>query len=91
MEVMLIKAIDAYFIFDHQAEQREVIDHLRDFLHIEERDARLALAELIADDVLRVVPVRMQSSSSSSIRTRALVTPGPRLHDLAAALTAPTG
>lgn len=83
MDVMLIKAIDAYFIFDHQAEQRDVLDHLRDVLHVSESDARHALAELIAADVLRVMPVRMQSRSSSSIRTRALVMPGPRLHELA--------
>lgn len=81
MDVMLIRAVDAYFIFDHQAEQLEVVDHLRQSLHIDERDATLALAELIAADVLRVVPVRSQSSSGST-RTHALLAPGPKLQQL---------
>ena len=83
MDVMLIKAIDAYFIFEHQAEQLEVVDHLRQALHIDERGAMLALAELIAADVLRVVPVRSLSTSGNT-RTHALLAPGPKLHDYAA-------
>ena len=81
MDVILIKTIDAYFIFEHQAEQLEVVDHLRTSLHIDERAATLALAELIAADVLRVVPVR--SERSGSMRTHALLAPGPRLQEFA--------
>lgn len=82
MDVMLIKAIDAYFTFEHQAEQLEVVDHLRQSLNLDEHDAMFALAELIAADVLRVVPVHSRSSSGST-RTHALLAPGPKLHGFA--------
>jgi hypothetical protein len=82
MDVTLIQALNDFYQFDLEAEQAEVLDHLRQALHVDERTAALAMAELIASDYLQVVAGR--SHGADGYRTRALVRPGPKLSAFAA-------
>jgi hypothetical protein len=84
MDVVLIKALNDYYIFDHPVEQGELLEHLRQALHLDERDATLAMAELIANDYLQVIPGR--SHGPGGTRMRALLRPGPRLDTYTAGL-----
>ena len=77
----LIKALNDFYLFDLDVGQGEVLEHLQLALHLDERDATLAMAELIAHDYLHVVPGRSQGKDGS--RTRALVRPGPKLNAFA--------
>jgi hypothetical protein len=79
MDVVLIKAINDFYQFDLAVEQEEVVDHLRTTLHLDERGATLAMAELIAQDYLKVTPQRMTARGSR--RMQALVAPGPKLSE----------
>ena len=79
MDVVLIKAINDFYQFDLDVEQGEVVDHLRHALHLDERGATLAMAELIADDYLKITPRRMTARGSR--RMQAMVSPGPKLMD----------
>lgn len=76
MDVSLIKAINDFYQFDLDVGQEEVRDHLRQTLHLDERGATLAMAELIANDYLTVRPRR---ATRGSRRMQALVSPGPKL------------
>ena len=79
MDVMLIRALQDYYQFDHPVEQHELRDHLQQVLHLNERDAVFALASLIANDYVQV----FQSSMPHvlGMRTQALLRPGPKLRD----------
>lgn len=79
MDVVLIKTINDFYQFDLAVEQEEVVDHLRHTLHLDERDATMAMAELIAQDYLKVTPQRMTARGSR--RMQAMVAPGPKLND----------
>ncbi len=85
MDVVLIKALNDFYMFDLDVEQSEVLDHLRQSLHVDERTAALAMAELIANDYLQVIAGR--SHGADGYRTRALVRPGPKLSAYAAQAT----
>lgn len=76
MDVSLINAINDFYQFDLEVRQEEVRDHLRQALHLDERGATLAMAELIANDYLAVRPRR---ATGGSRRMQALVSPGPKL------------
>lgn len=76
MDVSLINAINDFYQFDLDVGQEEVRDHLRQTLHLDERGATLAMAELIANDYLTVRPRR---ATRGSRRMQALVSPGPKL------------
>lgn len=81
MDVVLIKTINDFYQFDLAVEQEEVVDHLRHALHLDERDATMAMAELIAHDYLKVTPQRRTARGSR--RMQAMVGPGPKLVDQA--------
>jgi len=76
MDVSLINAINDFYQFDLEVGQEEVRDHLRQALHLDERSATLAMAELIANNYLTVTPKR---ASGGSRRMQAVVSPGPKL------------
>jgi hypothetical protein len=79
MDVMLIRAISDLYQFDLPVDQEEVLEHLRQALHLDERSAALAMAELIAHNYLTVAPRRMTARGSR--RMQAVVGPGPKLAD----------
>lgn len=81
MDVQLIKALNDFYLFDLDVGQGEILEHLQLTLQLNERDATLAMAELIAHDYLHVVPGRSQGKDGS--RIRALVRPGPKLNAFA--------
>ena len=76
MDVSLIKAINDFYQFDLDVGQEEIREHLRQALHLDERGATLAMAELIANNYLTVTPKR---ATRGSRRMQALVCPGPKL------------
>ncbi|MBA3697520.1 MAG: hypothetical protein H0W78_01450 [Planctomycetes bacterium] len=76
MDVSLIKAINDFYQFDLDVGQEEIREHLRQTLHLDERSATLAMAELIANNYLTVTPKR---ATCGSRRMQALVSPGPKL------------
>jgi hypothetical protein len=82
MDVILIKAINDFYQFDLAAGQEEVVDHLRQTLHLDEQSATLAMAELIANNYLQIRPQRMTNRGSR--RMQAVVGPGPKLNEHAA-------
>lgn len=77
MDVTVINAINDFYQFDLDVGQEEVIDHLRQTLHLDEHSATLALAELIANNYLKISPRRMTNRGSR--RMQAVVGPGPKL------------
>ena len=79
MDVILIKAINDFYQFDLAAGQEEVVDHLRQTLHLDEQGATQAMAELIAGDYLQIRPRRMTARGSR--RMQAVVGPGPKLNE----------
>ncbi len=79
MDVMLIKALQDYYQFDHPVEQHELRDHLKQVLHLNERDAVFALASLIANNYVQVYQSSMPHALG--MRTHALLRPGPKLRD----------